>query len=173
MSQLRRIRRSLVALMLAAFITSSSTALLAETTSSVVEAQLPVETSAEIVVAVADEIKADAELLPVRSPHAGNNDNLFSGHSWYTPPPAPPVRRVAPVKRGPTAPPLPYKLLGTYEQGDDDTLYLLTKGDRVYDVAVGDTLDNTYSVDGVMNGQLMFTYLPLNTSQGLRLGEMK
>jgi len=76
-----------------------------------------------------------------------------------------------PAPRVPTAPAFPYKLLGSYEQRGSDTLYFLVKDDRVYDVTIGDTLDGTYSVDGVTNGQLMFTYLPLNTSQGLRLGE--
>jgi hypothetical protein len=113
--------------------------------------------------------------LPERAPYAtaGSSENPFSGHSWYTPPPAQTVSHVPPppVIREPTAPPLPYKLLGSYEQAGSATLYFLVKGDRVYDVAIGDTLDGTYSVDGVVNGQLMLTYLPLNTSQGLRLGE--
>jgi len=97
---------------------------------------------------------------------------VFARHSWYTPPPAP-VQRPAPkpVERQPVAPPLPYTLLGSYEEAGQPTLYFLVKGESTYDVRVGDTLDSTYHVDGVANGQLMFTYLPLNTSQGLRLGD--
>jgi hypothetical protein len=36
-------------------------------------------------------------------------------------------------------------------------------------VKVGDVIESTYSVDGVRDGQLMLTYLPLKTSQSLPL----
>jgi hypothetical protein len=112
--------------------------------------------------------------LPIRVARTGKYSNLFEEHSWYTPPPPPPARKAPPpVHREPTAPPLPYELLGSYEQAGSKTLYFLVKGDRVYDVTIGTVLDGTYSVDGVTNGQLMFTYLPLQTSQGLRLGEQQ
>jgi hypothetical protein len=114
--------------------------------------------------------------LPIRSAHVGVDKNIFSGHSWYTPPPPPPKKHVvAPrvVKRGPVAPPLPYELLGSFDQAGSPTMYFLAHDDRTYNVAVGDTLEGKYSVDSVRNGQLMFTYLPLNTSQGLWLGEQK
>lgn len=121
----------------------------------------------------APEVAAQATALPQRSPHVGVDADLFSQHSWYSPPPAPVRREVVrkPVETRPTAPPLPYAYMGRYEQGDEPTLYFLVRDDRTYDVHIGDTLDGTYRVDGVSNGQLMFTYLPLNTSQGLRLGE--
>ncbi|MDH5620463.1 MAG: hypothetical protein OEY74_00130 [Gammaproteobacteria bacterium] len=110
--------------------------------------------------------------MPERTPHHGVDKNLFQGHSWYTPPPAPPKREiVAPVPRAPVAPPLPFKLLGSFEQAGGPTMYYLVKGDRIYDVKIGDTLDETYQVDGVSEGELKFTYLPLSTSQSLRLGE--
>lgn len=111
---------------------------------------------------------------PARAPHEGMVTDLFAGHSWYTAPPAPaPRERIEPVVSEPTAPPLPYSYMGTLAQDGADTLYFLVKGDRVYDVKVGDVLDGTYRIDSVSNGQLIFTYLPLNTSQGLRLGESK
>lgn len=115
------------------------------------------------------------EVFPQRAPHTGVDTNLFGGHAWYTAPPPPPQREmiVAPVKRAPTAPPLPYKLLGIYEQEGSPTMYFLVKGDRTYDVTIGDTLENTYSIDSVTDDKLMFTYLPLKTSQGLRLGEQR
>lgn len=113
-------------------------------------------------------------LLPTREPHEGTSADLFAGHSWYTPPPpAPaPVRQQAkPVTRAPTAPALPYSYIGSFEQDGNATRYYLVKGDRVYDVKIGDVVDGMYSVDSVSNGQLMFTYLPLTSSQGLRLGD--
>jgi hypothetical protein len=97
---------------------------------------------------------------------------LFSSHSWYVAPPAPPpppvVVQAPPV---PTAPPLPFAFMGSYRTEGAGLTYFLTAGDRVYDVRVGDTLDNTYSVDGVKSGQLLLTYMPLKIQQSLAVGD--
>ena len=63
--------------------------------------------------------------------------------------------------------------MGSYARPGDATVYFLTRDDRVFDVHVGDTIDNTYSVDGVANGQLLLTYKPLNIQQTLPLGDAK
>jgi hypothetical protein len=99
--------------------------------------------------------------------------SLFASHSWYVapppPPPAPVVEApVAPPK--PTAPPLPFTYMGSYAPIGAKPVYFLTQGDRVYDVHVGDTLDNTYTVDAFTNGALVFTYKPLNQQQQLSTG---
>ncbi|MHB8726476.1 MAG: hypothetical protein ACYC9Z_14080 [Casimicrobiaceae bacterium] len=99
---------------------------------------------------------------------------LFSVQSWYVapppPPPPPPVAAAPPP--APTAPPLPFAFMGSYRQdGAAAPTYFLTAGDRVYDVKVGDTLDNTYSVDGVKSGQLLLTYMPLKIQQSLAVGD--
>ncbi len=98
--------------------------------------------------------------------------SLFSPHSWYVapppPPPPPPVAAAPPPP--PTAPPLPFVFMGSYKTQGAAT-YFLTAGDRVYDVKIGDTLDNTYSVDGVKSGQLMLTYMPLKIQQTLAVGD--
>jgi hypothetical protein len=60
--------------------------------------------------------------------------------------------------------------MGSY-RADGTATYFLTAGDRVYDVKIGDTLDNTYSVDGVKSGQLLFTYMPLKIQQSLAVGD--
>lgn len=114
----------------------------------------------------------DAAGLPVRPAHAGVTMDLFNRQSWYTPPPPAPVVRQARVvtPSAPTAPPLPFTVMGSYEQ-EDETLYFLVKGDRVFDAKEGDILEGTYRVDGVSNGQLRFTYLPLDISQGIQLGD--
>jgi hypothetical protein len=99
---------------------------------------------------------------------------LFQSTSWYTaPPPPPPVAYVAPVAvapPAPVAPPLPFAIMGSYSRPGDSKVYFLTRGDRVFDVRVGDTIDNTYSVDRETGGQLQFTYKPLNIQQSLPLG---
>ena len=99
-------------------------------------------------------------------------DSLFAVHSWYVaPPPPPPPVVTAPVAPAqPVAPPLPYQFIGTYQPNGQPQVLFLSNGDRVYDVHVGDTLDNTYSIDSFSNGVLVFTYKPLNQKQELVAG---
>ena len=97
--------------------------------------------------------------------------NLFESHSWYRAPPPSMVAARPAAPPVPTAPPFPFSYFGKYERSGDKTVYFLAQGDRVYDVHVGDVLDNTYSVDGVQNGQLRFTYLPLKIEQAMSLGD--
>jgi len=85
------------------------------------------------------------------------------------PPPAPVVTApVAPPK--PVAPPLPFTYMGSYTPNGSPAVFFLTSGEKVYDVHLGDTIDNTYSVDAFNNGQLVFTYKPLNQQQQLSTG---
>jgi hypothetical protein len=97
---------------------------------------------------------------------------LFSVQSWYiAPPPPPPAPVIVQAPPPPTAPPLPFAFMGSYKSQDGNATFFLTAGDRVYDVKVGDTLDNTYSVDGVQSGQLLLTYMPLKIQQSLAVGD--
>ena len=102
----------------------------------------------------------------------GAAGSLFASHSWYVPPPPPPapvVNTTPEPPPKPTAPPLPYQFLGSYTPDGQPAVFILSNGDRVYDVHVGDTLDNVYSVDRFSNGQLVLTYKPLNVQQQLVL----
>lgn len=94
---------------------------------------------------------------------------LFASHSWYVapPPPPPPPPQAAAAPPVPTAPPLPFSYMGSYRPDGAQTVFFLTQKDRVYEVKLGDVLDDTYSVDALTAGQLMFTYKPLNVQQGL------
>lgn len=99
---------------------------------------------------------------------------LFHAKSWYVaPPPPPPAPVVYVPPPPPQAPPLPFTVMGSYAHPGNATVYFLTRGDRVFDVHVGDTIDNTYSVDGVADGQLKLTYKPLNIQQTLPVGDSK
>jgi len=101
-------------------------------------------------------------------------DVLFHTQSWYVaPPPPPPAPVVYVPPPPPTAPPLPFTVMGSYAHPGSATVYFLTRGDRVFDVHVGDTIDGTYSVDGAANGELQLTYKPLNIQQTLPLGDSK
>jgi hypothetical protein len=82
----------------------------------------------------------------------------------YVPPPPPPP------PPAPTAPPLPFAFLGRYDDSSS-LVIILTKGDRVYTVSVGDVIENTYKVEKLSAGVLTFTYLPLKIEQKLRIGE--
>jgi hypothetical protein len=99
---------------------------------------------------------------------------LFAAHSWYVappPPPPPPVVESAPVEPPkPTAPPLPYQYIGSYTPEGQKPVLFLSKGDRVFDVHVGDILENTYSVDGFDKSAILLTYKPLNIQQQLIVG---
>jgi hypothetical protein len=97
---------------------------------------------------------------------------LFAAHSWFVPPPPPPAAPVVSAPTPPpkpTAPPLPYQLIGSYTPAGEKTVFFLSAGEKVYDVHVGDTVDNTYSIDSFNNGQLVLTYKPLNLQQQLPL----
>jgi hypothetical protein len=118
----------------------------------------------------------DASALLARLSRRVSDDRaapaLFHSQSWYVaPPPPPPAPYVEPPPPPPpTAPPLPFNVMGSYARPGDVTVYFLTRGDRVFDVRVGDTIDHMYSVDGAANGQLLLTYLPLKIQQTLAVG---
>jgi hypothetical protein len=57
--------------------------------------------------------------------------------------------------------------MGSYTPDGAAPVFFLTRGDRVYNVKIGDTLDNTYLVDSLSNGQLVLTYKPLDIKQQL------
>lgn len=110
----------------------------------------------------------------VRAADAAAAGALFAVHSWYVAPPAPPpgpaVTPVAAPPPQPVAPPLPFRFIGSYQPDGEAPVFFLSRGDRVYDVHVGDTLDGIYSVDSFGNGQLVLTYKPLKTKQQLLTG---
>lgn len=60
--------------------------------------------------------------------------------------------------------------MGSYTPHGETPVFFLTRGDRVYDVRVGDTLDGTYSIDSFNGTQLLLTYKPLNIQQQLTAG---
>ncbi len=105
-----------------------------------------------------------------------NVGDAFNVTSWYVPPPAPrvvakPVVMVAPPPPpAPVAPPLPFAYLGRYGDTASRTV-ILSKGERVYTVGVGDVIENNYRVEKFTPGMVHLTYLPLNIEQTLRTGE--
>jgi hypothetical protein len=64
---------------------------------------------------------------------------------------------------------MPFVYLGKYIDGNTQ-LFILSRGNRVLNVAVGEEIANTYRIDGVQDGELGITYLPLNIKQSLPVG---
>ncbi|MDO8990572.1 MAG: hypothetical protein Q7U91_13180 [Sideroxyarcus sp.] len=95
--------------------------------------------------------------------------NVFGSTSWYVPPPPPPPAPPPPPPV-PTAPPMPFSYLGRYEDAPT-RLAILTRGERMYTVAEGDVIDNTYRIERVTSTMVEMTYMPLNIRQTLGTGE--
>lgn len=110
----------------------------------------------------------DGSLKSVARSVPENVPDLFRAFSWYVPPPPPPPPPVQPPPP-PEAPPLPFVYMGQYIE-DDHQLLILSRGNRVLTVAVGDVIANTYRVDSFTGGAISFTYLPLNITQTLKAG---
>lgn len=101
--------------------------------------------------------------------------DLFAATSWQpalrpaaAPLPAARPEAVAPAPAA--APPLPFRFLGRY--GDADShIVMLVKGEQLYLVSVGDTIDDAYRVDRVSGTMVELTYLPLKLKQSLSTGD--
>jgi hypothetical protein len=107
----------------------------------------------------------DWEVLAGRYAERGKESDLFKAHSWYVPPPPKPVQAVAPPK--PVAPPAPFSYLGKLEDTPTGTLIFLSGGSKVHTVTIGETIDQTWRLDGEDAASLRFTYIPLSLPQTL------
>jgi hypothetical protein len=102
----------------------------------------------------------------------GAAPNLFGKGGWFVPPPPlpPPAPPPPPPPAPPPAPPpLPYAFLGKYSEGGMH-LAILAKGNRVITAAPGELLENTYRLERIDSSSILFTYLPLGTTQTLSTG---
>lgn len=104
---------------------------------------------------------------------------LFAKQSWQPETPkkimldqqaAQATRTVAAVDAN-APPPLPFQLLGRFVD-EGKAAYFLQAGERNVVARPGDTLEERYRFDGVVQGALQFTYLPLNLKQTLAVGDI-
>ena len=115
-----------------------------------------------------DNLPALISLESIKKTRASNsNEDLFRSKSWYVPPPPPPP---APPPK-PVAPPLPFTFLGMSTHPDGSQTLFISDQTRVFLIHGGETLDQNYHVDGIQNGKLVLTYLPLKQKQYLNLVE--
>jgi hypothetical protein len=85
------------------------------------------------------------------------------GELFGAPPPPPAPKASAPiVAPAPVAPPNPYRFAGKVVRGGEE-LVLVSKGELVFPVKAGDTVDGVYKVESVGSEAIEFTYLPLGT----------
>jgi hypothetical protein len=114
--------------------------------------------------AAADHGRTILDIRP-RTP-AEEPPDSFAPHDW-TPPPPPP--EAAAAAAAPTAPPLPFTVLGKQHAGGIWHVFLAID-DRIFVVKTGDMIDNDYRVEAIELPVLTLTYLPLNTRQTLAIG---
>jgi hypothetical protein len=117
----------------------------------------------------ADAAESDPERIVEANPPGAGIVDAFATRTWYVPPPPPPPVALAPPPK-PVAPPLPFSYMGRYDEPEKPTVIMLVKGDRLYTVAVGDSIDGTYRVERVEDGVVEMTYLPLQEKQQLATG---
>ncbi|WP_291519910.1 hypothetical protein [Acidovorax sp.] len=180
MSRAQVIRRGVVwgglALTVAASLWTARQRSLDEQNASVV---LPVDTDMQTGASIAP---VDAEEASIRaSPRAGvrisANDvrgdvDPFAVRSWLPAPPPPEPTPPPPPPPQPTAPALPFVYIGRQEQSDGTTptVFYLTRGTDLFAVVAGDSLGDDYRFDGLEQGSLRFSYLPLSAKQELNPG---
>ncbi len=96
--------------------------------------------------------------LPARSALAEMRGDLFSARSWQPPP----SKSAAPSV--PPAPPLPYRFAGRLHEAAGLSVFL-ARGDNVFPVKQGDTLDLQYRVEALSVSEVTLVHLPSGTHQ--------
>jgi hypothetical protein len=122
---------------------------------------------------------AELDVLAIRArgEEEGESDaGLFAPTEW-TPgataaATAAPAAAPAPAPEpAPQLPPLPFRVLGSHEQGGKTTVFL-QQNERNHVVRVGDVIDDTYKVESIDGASMKLRYLPLDQVQTLELGRM-
>ena len=54
---------------------------------------------------------------------------------------------------------------------DGKAKVFLTRGERLYAVAIGDVIEGQYRLERIDATQLLFTYLPMNIQQTITIGK--
>jgi len=94
--------------------------------------------------------------------------NVLGSRTWYVPPPPPPPRPLSPPPT-PTPPPLPYTYMGMIQTDSENVVYFLVRNDRLYTVKPGEVIDDKYRLEETKGSELVFTYLPMDKRQSLKV----
>lgn len=106
--------------------------------------------------------------IPTRSTLGKFAADPFSTQSWL------PRRKPAVVSEPPpvVAPPLPYRFAGQFYRESGVELYV-ARGEEIFPVKEGDTLDGQYKVDSVNATEVTFVHLPSGARQTLQFSALK
>src|SRR5690349_3658899 len=114
------------------------------------------------------EPKQKAE-IPGRSTFGKFGSDPFSTHSWVTPSKP---RAVLPVQSAPVAPPLPYRFAGQFYRDSGVEVYV-ARGEEIFPVKEGDTLDGQYKVESVAESEVRFLHVPSGTRQVMQFSALR
>lgn len=104
--------------------------------------------------------------LPLREAIGKARGELFGPRSWAPAAPVVAQRPAAPVPEKPAAPPIPYRVAGQVV-AEDGMRVVLAKGDRVFQVRQGETLEDGFRVESIAPHAVTFVYVPLGLKQEL------
>jgi cohesin domain-containing protein len=92
----------------------------------------------------------------------------FSSQSWL------PRRKPAVVSEPPAVvvPPLPYRFAGQFHRESGVEVYV-ARGEEIFPVKEGDTLDGLYKIDSVSATEVSFVHLPSGTRQTIQFSALK
>lgn len=114
------------------------------------------------------------EILGIRPRHKGDAPSAFQPRQWAKPASKPrvirPVAKVQPADA--KAPPLPFKVLGQYVDGDEPAVFLQFN-EKTLVVKSGESVDENYRIESIAQGKITFLYVPLAEKQTLALGDVK
>ena len=106
--------------------------------------------------------------IPARSALGRIAADPFSAQSWL------PRRKPAIVSEPPVAPapPLPYRFAGQFHRESGVEVYV-ARGEEIFPVKEGDTLDGQYKVESVSATEVSFVHLPSGARQTLQFSALK
>jgi hypothetical protein len=107
--------------------------------------------------------------IPARSALGRIAADPFSAQSWM------PRRKPAVVTTAspePVTPPLPYRFAGQFHRESGIEVYV-ARGEEIFPVKEGDTLDGQYKIDSVSATEVSFIYLPSGMRQTLQFSALK
>jgi len=125
--------------------------------------------------ATADRKDARAEADSNRGPEIPARSTLgrFGADPFSSPTRAAPSKpAVAPAPPAPVAPPLPYRFAGQFYRDSGAELFV-AKGEEIFPVKEGDTLDGQYKVEGLTTSEVRFLHLATGTRQIMQFNALK
>jgi hypothetical protein len=104
--------------------------------------------------------------LPLREAIGKARGELFGPRSWEPAAKSVPRRPGAQAPEQPVAPPIPYRVAGQVVS-ENGMRVVLAKGDRVFEVRQGETLEGGFRVETIEPHSVTFLYVPLGLKQEL------